>query len=230
MKQPGIGMWLTASAMGLVSWWAMDLSANPPPAKTPEAANAKLQLKVFKLNHTDPEEMKAVLDQVLTTLPQPPLQIPASVLLGGGMVGGAGISGGLGMIGGGNVLGGSPLPTVAADMRTQSILVRAVEKELNVAADVVKVLDTPAGAPWPKVKSIGIFSLKHADPSDTSELLQQLGFNVVALVPPRIIISTDLESLPDLESAIRELDVPARKAAPAEKRKKLLDLDKDPGS
>jgi hypothetical protein len=223
-------------ALGLVSWWAVDLWATAQETPNPPG-QPNLGFKVFRLNFTEPDEMKTVLEHVFELVPRPAFPALGGALGNVGMptanaVGGAGIMG----IGGGGVMGmgalgmmgGPPAPmaSIAVDQRTRAVVVRTSDREMKVAADVVAVLDTAAGKPLPRVKHIGVFVLKHADPEELKGVLEQIGIGVVALVPAKLVITPDLNALPDLDTAIQELDVPTRPPLPPEKRKRLV---LDPG-
>jgi hypothetical protein len=223
-----------------VAWWAVDLWANPPAQAPAPPPQAKYGLKVFKLSFTDPLEMKAVLEQVLELARQagnPMLggvpvtggqalgnigNPPVNQFLGGGV---NNFMGGVGVIGGqalGNIGNPSAGFHLAVAPRIQAVLLRAGERELKICTDVVTVLDTAPGKPLPKVKNIGVFPLKHAEADQVKALAEELGFPLLSLPAAKLVIAPDVASLDELETVIRELDVPARPALPPEKRKKLL--------
>src|SRR5262249_9218548 len=133
--------------------------------------------KIFRLVHRDPEEVQVEL-QSLMGLPDdgPPGEMP-----GPGPSAGAGDSrpGGFrGMRpsfpGGGFGRPGSTITIpgwrVAVDKRTRSLIVRGSEKELQVAADLIAVLDAPAGKPMPKLKNVRSFKPKHASVEELAQV------------------------------------------------------------
>ncbi|HEV3237451.1 MAG TPA: secretin N-terminal domain-containing protein, partial [Gemmataceae bacterium] len=88
-------------------------------------------------------------------------------MLGGGLgLGGGGLTGigGGGLIGAaGGVPGAGPMSwRIAEDPRTKSLVVRGPEKVIEIAADLVAVLDLPADKPIPAVKNLRAYKLKHA--------------------------------------------------------------------
>lgn len=112
---------------------------------------------------------------------------------------------------------------VTIDMRSHAVIVRATEKDLQVAADLVTVLDTGPGKPLPKVKTLRAIELKHADATHVDQILMDLNMPVrlVPLPEAKIIICAGSENaLNEVGDLVKELDVPERKVDP-EKLKKL---------
>jgi hypothetical protein len=237
----------TFVALGLVAWWLADLWADPPPQAPAAPVQPKTGLKVFKLSFTDPLEMKTVLGQILELVPRPggPFnQLGGMPVMGGQALGGVGgqafgniaapppnqflggVNNFMGGVGGVGIIGGAagvvPGPYMAVAPRIQAVLVRAEDRDLKICADVVSVLDSAPGKPLPKVKNIGVFSLKHVDADHVKDLVGQLGFQVISLPLAKLVLTPDVTTLEELESVIREVDVPKRPRTPEEKRKKLF--------
>ncbi|MCI0638118.1 MAG: hypothetical protein L0Y72_06365 [Gemmataceae bacterium] len=202
--------------------------------------------RVFRLQHCDPGEVRHILEQLLPLedgwpFPPgvgqgPPSGPPGGAGLGGLAPGGGqpGVPPGLGLGGGalGFVGGGGAPPTdwrVTIDMRSHAVIVRASEKDLQIAADLITVLDNAPGKPLPKVKTLRAIELKHADATHVDQILMELNVPVrlVPLPEAKLIISAGPENvLNDVGDLVKELDVPERKVDP----KKLKKLGGGPGT
>jgi len=199
-----------------------------------------LKSKVFRLKYCDPNEMMTVLNGLLdeNDPPQQPMGgNPAGLpgLPGGGMLGvggggpGALGGGGLGALGvGGGGLGGfggmGPQTQVTVDMRTRSLIVRASEKNLQLAADLVAVLDLPKDKPLPSVKSLKVFQLKHAEAEELVQVLQNLEpeARMIALGEAKLMIVAGPDAaMKEIADLVKHLDVPAPEVKPEEQRKLL---------
>src|SRR5262249_17137384 len=108
-----------------------------------------------------------------TTTPMVP-PAPVGAVPGPGGFAGVGGIGGLGALGIGG-FGGPPSFQVSVDSRTRSLVVRASEKNLQLTADLISVLDLPKNKPMPEVKSLKVFTLKHADAEELMNTLQTAG-------------------------------------------------------
>lgn len=102
-----------------------------------------------------------------------------------------------------------------ADIRTRSIIVRGTAKDLQLAADVVAILDTAEDKPLPGVTSFKPFRLKHVDAVDFVGILQALDPNPAYRVVPvgrmKLLLATGAdEQLKELAEAVKELDIPAK--------------------
>src|SRR5262245_18991264 len=105
-----------------------------------------------------------------------------------------------------------PAYQVAVDKRTRSLVVRASEKNLQLAADLVAVLDLPKNKPLPEVKSLKVFPLKHADAEELMSTLQALGLEarMVALGEAKmLIVAGPEEAMKEVGDLVKDLDVPA---------------------
>lgn len=226
-------------------------------------ADPAAKTKVFRLTHTDPGEVKEILEQLLseaetaamadipvgpgaleTAVPMPPVPGapggmppgfggPAQNLGAGGGFGVAGfggnqgaLGGGLGALGGFGIVGGAggPVVRVTVHPRTNALVVRGGPKELQVATDLVAVLDLPADKPPPDVKSLRAFRLKHASPHAVAQIIRELDIpaGTVPLGDPKLLLATGSEQvMRELAELVRELDAPAPEA-PRKERRKLL--------
>jgi hypothetical protein len=102
-----------------------------------------------------------------------------------------------------------------ADIRTRSLIVRGTAKDLQLAADVVAVLDTAEDKPLPGVTSFKPFRLKHADAVDFVGILHALDPNPTYRVVPvgrmKLLLATGTdEQMKELAEAVKELDIPAK--------------------
>jgi hypothetical protein len=102
-----------------------------------------------------------------------------------------------------------------ADVRTRSLIVRGTAKDLQLAADVVAVLDTAEDKPLPGVTSFKPFRLEHIDAVDFVGILQSLepnpAYRVVPVGRMKLLLATGTdEQLKELADAVKELDTPAK--------------------
>jgi hypothetical protein len=230
-----------AGAILLLSF-AVALAQNTPskakadgkdqPSKPPETRKgdgSRVRLKVFRLSHSDPEQVSGVLHSLLpeeseamaagpgALIGGPPggLGIGGGMLgFGGGALGGAGIGGGRpgGLGGGQGALGGGvggPTWRLAADPRTKSLIIRGSEKEVDIAADLVAVLDLPADKPLPKVKNLRAYKLKHASAQDLNAVLNSLlDARMVPVEKGNILIVAGSEDvMKDIDGVVEALDI-----------------------
>jgi type II secretory pathway component GspD/PulD (secretin) len=196
------------------------------PSKQPETRKgdaSKLRLKVFRLSHSDPEQVSNVLQSLL---PQDSGGVLAGLgalgLGGGGIIGpgggGAGLGGAPGGIGGGalGALGGpagsmaGPSWRLTADPRTKSLIIRGSEKDIDLAGDLVTVLDLPADKPMPKVKTLRAYKLKHANAGELNAVLFTLEMDA-RMVPVEkgniLIVAGSEDVMKDMDSVVEALDI-----------------------
>jgi hypothetical protein len=146
-----------------------------------EAEKAKLEaelkrlqdrpIRVFRLKHAKPEEVRQILESLLegSSLPAGPPGMGGPMMPGSGgrpgMPGGPrgpmgpgmgmpGMPGGPGFPG---AAGGEPGWRVTVDERTRSLIVRGARHDLQLAADLVAVLDRAGGKAVPKVRNLHAF-------------------------------------------------------------------------
>jgi type II secretory pathway component GspD/PulD (secretin) len=99
------------------------------------------------------------------------------------------------------------------DPRTRSLIVRGTEKDQQLAADLVAVLDTPEGKALPEVKALKAFRLQHLDPNDLTNILLQLDPRMTYRLAPigrmKLLLATGTEEqMKELADAVKKLDVP----------------------
>jgi hypothetical protein len=126
-------------------------------------------------------------------------------------------------------MGRSPRPhaapelgwTYTVDPRTNALIVRGSPHVLEVASDLVAVLNTPPSSPLPRVKTLRGFRLKYASPREVADILRQLRIpsaRAVGLEKPNLLIvmasDADLKEIGDL---VKDLDVETKRP-PAEGR------------
>jgi hypothetical protein len=109
---------------------------------------------------------------------------------------------------GGNV---TPVWRATAQARTRAVIVRGSDRHLNVAADLVALLDRPASAPLPKLQVVQAFALKHATAEEVAEVINALSFDDVKLATPDerllALIAPD-DVVKSVAELVKELDVP----------------------
>ena len=181
---------------------------NPVPKAKDSQKVERLRTKVIRLVCTDPKEVQQVMERLLEFIPSEPVVAPQPMLIsqpGGAPAGNFGIS---------------------ADARTRSIIVRGTEKHLQMAADLVAVLDQPTGKDPMEVKSLRAVSLKHAKPQELVEVIEQLALDcrVVSLPAVKMLIFTGSDQvMEDLAEVIAELDVPTPPEPKKDEKKKLFE-------
>jgi type II secretory pathway component GspD/PulD (secretin) len=141
-------------------------------------------------------------------------------------IGGFGGIGGLGALGGvpGGFMGGlgglpepAPRYKIAVDERTNAIVIRGTEHDIQVAAELVALMELPKAKAPPPLKYLRAFKLKHGDAAAIATLLNELEVDarVVALVDPNlVVVSGSEEATKDIAEAIKELDVEVKDAPP----------------
>lgn len=107
----------------------------------------------------------------------------------------------------------APVWRATAQARTQSVIVRGSDRHIRVAADLVAVLDRPAGAPLPKLQVVKAFTLKHATAEELAEVFAALSFDDVKLatLDARLlaVVAPD-DAAGSVAELVKELDVPGR--------------------
>lgn len=188
----------------------------------PSVAKAGNATRVFPLKLCDPDEVARALAILLNT--KAGQDDPA---LGPGPIGGMG----------GRRAGMAPVTgdvddgvfRVVVSNRTRSLVIRGSDMELRIATDLIAVLESPAEKPIPKVKSLSVFSLKHAEADELEPVLTRLDLEVrlLALPAAKLLIATGVEDhLKSLADIVRELDVPAPEEPKVEKKKRLFRQDR----
>jgi type II secretory pathway component GspD/PulD (secretin) len=196
----------------------------PPAGKDGKPEAKPLKTSVYRLKHSDPEEVRQVLESLLEVPEVPDVPLPPG---GPGAVGGGGVGGNFGIVGGGGgalgAVGGFggmgvlPRWRLAVDARTQALIVRGAEEDLRIASDLVAVLDQPAGKAPPAVKSLRAFPLAHADADELAQVLGELNLpaRTVPVSTKKLLIATGPEeALKEVGEVIKELDVAVKSEDP----------------
>lgn len=184
------------------------LPPNVEPAKTPlkgnDAKKAPRHIKVFKLTHAQPEDVSPVLEEL-------------------GYLGEFGNeSGSLSKF---NERGRPLRPAtlrVGVDDRTRSLVVRGTDTDLQIAADLVAVIDLPADKLVPKVKTLRAFRLKHAKANDLVVTLRDLELEAKIVAHEKgntLVASGPEDALKDIEEVVVALDVEAKEPPPEPEKK-----------
>jgi type II secretory pathway component GspD/PulD (secretin) len=245
----GVAFGMSATAFGGALGGKSGSKTPPPP---PEPAGKGTQTRVFTPQNTDPADVLRAINELLdgvAALEQTP--DPAGPAGGPGLPPGPPPGGGgrppgiggppgigpmpgapfggfppaLGMLGG---AGGPPIghaARLALDKRTGSIIVRGPAKELQIAADLFKLLDTPRDQPLPESKSLLAFPLKHAGATELAALAAELeiGAAILALDEAKLLVVVGpADAVRELAELVNSLDAPTKKAPDPEKRKKLF--------
>jgi hypothetical protein len=208
---------------------ALEAKIHELEARTAETA---VRIKVFRLEHQDPEELRAVIEALLLNRPGPAGPAGAEgagMAMGpmggsgpgahGGMMrpqgmGGSGMMGAGGVMRGQNPFGGGPAPSwrLAADRRSRSLIARGTEQDLKTVADLVAALDVADGKPMPRLKNVRVFRLRYANAPEVVSILGALDLNGVAVgnVTPgqRLIVAYGPEpALKEVAEVIEAVDV-----------------------
>jgi beta-lactamase regulating signal transducer with metallopeptidase domain len=210
--------------------------------KSPSGEPPVLKLKVYRLNHRAPQDLQLLLEGLLEETPG----LPWGAVMGGGgggmpgrgtmLPGGSGKMGPPGLSGGprgGAGPGGGEGPAtyisqgntwrIVVDPRTRSLIVRAAESNQQRVADLVALLDVPAGKAIPKVKNLRAFKLRHAKVESLLEVLQQLGTNARLMgdAPANTLVAAGSEGdLKEIAEVVEALDVEVQSAPGDERRSK----------
>ena len=102
---------------------------------------------------------------------------------------------------------------------------------MQLAADLFAVLETPAGNPPPRVKSLQAFALRHTNADELHGVVTQLdlGVRIVALAGAKLLIAAGPEdTLKELAELVQALDVPAVKPPKPKEQKKLFPEEAPP--
>jgi hypothetical protein len=206
---------------------ANEATPKPEPAKVERA-----RIQVFQLKQTDPEAAEQLLQKLLglpskqapvpvlvprAALPPaalPPLPLPNNPAVTPAMVGFVG----LGELQAPSPAAPSapvqaPICRVTTDPRSQSLVVRGTAKDLELAAELVAVLETPAKEALPETKRLRAFRLRHADPEDFVRILGDVGLDSPCRLAHygrgKLLLAVgEKEDLAELADAVRDLDVP----------------------
>ena len=226
---------MIAASLGVCAGNVVAQVGNPGGPTPPQPAKSNVKAKVFRLAHTDPEEVREILDSLLEFhAPPQPAQPPA--FFGGPGPGGApGLApGGLGQLGIGGGFGGNPMVptyTTAIDARTRALIVRGTEKDLQIATDLVSVLDLAKDKTAPEVKSLRVVELKNAEAAQLIETLEALNLDARIVPAPmaKLLIITGTEAgMKEAGELIKDLDVVTPKPKPDEERRLLREKEKEP--
>jgi type II secretory pathway component GspD/PulD (secretin) len=99
---------------------------------------------------------------------------------------------------------------LSIDARTRSLIVKVTEQDLQIAADLVAVLDLGKDKAIPKVKSLRALKLKHAMAKEISSVLEGLDLEakIVPVEKSNLLIVTGTEEImKEIEGVVDALDV-----------------------
>jgi hypothetical protein len=98
---------------------------------------------------------------------------------------------------------------LAVDARTKTLFARGTAKELEAVADIVAILDTPAGKPLPEGKGIRVVRLEHVKVNDVVSVLTGLGLQAPVALPKlnALILPEGDEAAKDVRTVVEKLDV-----------------------
>ena len=99
------------------------------------------------------------------------------------------------------------------DLRTRSLIVRGTEKDLQLAADLSAILDTPDNKPLPEVKALKAFRLQHLDANDFVGMMEKLNphldYHLVSIGRLKLVLARGSdEQMNEVAEAVKELDIP----------------------
>jgi type II secretory pathway component GspD/PulD (secretin) len=147
------------------------------------SAEAETEIRVFHLQYASPTDVANELSSVFPNSSsgsgnnQAPIRFGGPGGFFGRMFGGGGFGGGPGGAGGGvNTASSSANDrikkatqvTAVADSRIQAVIVTAPKDLIEEIADMMKELDVPS----PRDQQVFVFHLKHGDPYEVSQVLQ----------------------------------------------------------
>lgn len=204
---------LLVAGFTLLGFAVPTVFGQPPKADTKAVgkppAKAQLTLKVFKLERADPEAvtsaMTSLLEESDMEIPPPP-GTPVPILpAGGGMLGFGGMGG----------MGGTVVTVWRATVeeRTKSVIVRGSARHIQVATDLVALLDRAPNAPLPQLQVLKAFSLKNLDATDLTAVIEALSFDDLRMSSPEekllVVLGPD-EATKAIAELVKELDVPVK--------------------
>lgn len=191
-----------------------------------EKALKEKQIRVFRLKHVKPEEVREAVENLLGAPPSRPKGGGGGMMMGpmgpGMMAPGSGGKMPPMMRGAGEPIhpppgvgaeGVSPDWRLTVDERTRSIIIRGSRQDLRRAAEVIALLDLPAGKAAPKSKNMQAFKLKHAEAAKIAFILDELGLDARVLAlegTNRVIVAGTEAALKEAADLIEQLDVEAR--------------------
>jgi hypothetical protein len=174
-----------------------------------KALQAK-RMRVFRLAHSDPNEVQAILSALLQRGDGGQGGSPWGAPTVGGPGGMA--PPGMMMPGGGGRGFARPNATwrIAADTRTNTLIVRGRAEDIQAAADIIALLDASPGKPAPRVKNLKLFKLRFARAEELASVLHELGIDA-RMVPVTkdnsLLVSGSEESSKEIGDLIAVLDV-----------------------
>jgi hypothetical protein len=197
------------------------------------ADEAATHVKVFRLEHQDPEDLRAVVETFLLNRPGPAGPAGASAPGGGmGPMAGSGPppragmmrpmgpgmtgKGGMGM---GGPLGAGPAPSwrLAVDRRSRSLIVRGTVQDIKTVAELVAALDVAEGQPMPRLKNLRVFRLRYVNAPEILAILGALDIDGVtfgnASQGQKLIVAHGPEAaLKEVAEVIEAVDVEGKPA------------------
>jgi hypothetical protein len=189
-----------------------------------KTAAASARIRVFRLKHLDPEEARAVLAGLLPVPQSAASMTGGASPMGSSMMRMAGTPAGprsmspmAGPPGGAMPIGPNPSWRLALDTRTNSLIVRGTERDLQTAGRYLTALDSREGNAASGVKDFRVFKLKYAEAQQVAAILSELDLNVnVASLPKaRTLAITGPESaLKEVAEVIEAVDVRSEELKP----------------
>jgi len=174
-------------------------------------AVAAARIKVFRLRHLDPEELRQVVVRLLLA---PGAQLPPMGPVGQGAVGVPGVQSPAVVE---FAIGGDPRyprhVRLAVDRRSPTLIARGAEEDVQKVAELVGVLDGPAGKPAPGLKNLRLFRLRFADVAVTVDVVTDLldGARIAALGSSGAVVVMGPDSaLKEAAEVIEALDVESK--------------------
>ncbi len=190
-----------------------------------EKALQEKQIRVFRLKHVKPEEVREAVENLLGAPASRPMGGGGGMMMKMGAMPGMMAPGTGGKMppmmsgpGGGatppaGTGGVSPNWRLTVDERTRSIIIRGSREDLRRAAEVIALLDLPAGKAAPKSKNMQAFKLKHAEAAKIAVILDELGLDARVLAlegTNRVIVAGTEAAVKEAADLIEQLDVEAR--------------------
>jgi type II secretory pathway component GspD/PulD (secretin) len=121
---------------------------------------------------------------------------------------------------GGFVRGGPGQGTtwrLAADPRTNCLIVRGTDQDLRTAADLIALLDVAADKPVSGIKNHRAFRLRYANANEVAQVVEQLGIGALIVPAPKagmVIASGPESALKEIAEVIEAVDVQGKAAGP----------------
>jgi type II secretory pathway component GspD/PulD (secretin) len=103
---------------------------------------------------------------------------------------------------------------VTEDPRTKSLIVRGPDRIIDLATDLVAVLDLPADKQMPTVKNLRAYKLKHAKAEELNTVLTNLELDARTVPVEKgniLIVAGNEDVIKEIDGVVEALDIDVTK-------------------